>query len=85
MTSLGDLGLGDGAEVRFRRRDGGRWHVGVAERVERDGSLRVRDRKGAARAIPITLVEVSRRGPRGGTVWVPLTTVAATTEQLRLL
>jgi hypothetical protein len=71
--------------VRFRRQDGGRWHEGAAERIEVDGSLRVRDGKGAARALPFGLVEVRVVGPRGAVAWEPLVDVAARTEQLRLL
>ncbi|HZQ27933.1 MAG TPA: hypothetical protein VFA94_09550 [Acidimicrobiales bacterium] len=83
--TLEQLGLTAGHKVRFRRRDAGRWHVGAAERVEQDGSLRVRDGKGAARAIPLALVEVRAEGPRGATRWEPLLERAARIEQLRLL
>jgi len=82
---LAALGVTVGAEVRFRRREGGRWHLASVERLERDGSVGLRDRKGAARAIPVDLIEVASTGPRGGRVWEPLTDVAARTQQLRLL
>lgn len=82
---LAELGLARGAPVRFRRRAGERWHDAVVERRERDGSVGLRDAKGAARAIAVELIEVRRRGPRGGTVWEPLTDVAAEPEQRRLL
>jgi hypothetical protein len=84
-VTLEQLGISAGHRVRFRRRDAGRWHVGAAERLEQDGSLRVRDGKGAARAIPLNLVEVHTVGPRGATTWEPLLERAARIEQLRLL
>ena len=83
--SLETLGLHPGEQVRFRRKAEGRWHTGVATRREKDGSLGVRDTKGAARAIPVELVEVRTRGPRGALSWEPLTERAARTEQLKLL
>lgn len=84
-SGLAALGLAPGTAVRFRRRDGGRWRPARVERLERDGSIGLRDEKGAARAIPIELIEVSGSGPRGGTIWEPLAEVAARTEQLRLM
>ena len=54
-------------------------------RRERDGSVGLRDAKGASRAIAIDLIEVRTAGPRGGVVWEPLTERAGRTEQLRLL
>lgn len=85
MTSLESLGLAPGMAVRFRRADALRWHRATVERVERDGSLGLRDAKGAARAIPVALVEVATVGPRGARAWEPVTERAARTEQLRLL
>jgi hypothetical protein len=85
VTDLAALGLAPGMRVRFRRRDGERWKRGTVERVERDGSLGLRDGRGAARAIPLELVEVETRGPRGAVVWEPAAERAARTEQLRLL
>lgn len=82
---LAELGLVRGAAVRFRRRDGERWREAIVERRERDGSVGLRDAKGAARSIAVELIEVRRRGPRGGTVWEPLAEVAAQPEQRRLL
>jgi hypothetical protein len=81
---LASLGLVAGALVRFRRREGGRWHEAKVERVERDGSIGLRDAKGAARAIPVGAIEVAGTGPRGGRVWEPLGEVVARTEQLGL-
>jgi hypothetical protein len=90
-VSVGDdpdlavLGLSAGDRVRFRRRDTQRWKDAVVTGRERDGSLGLADRKGAARAIAIDLIEVRVAGPRGGLTWVPLPEWAARAEQLRLL
>lgn len=83
--TLEELGIRAGDQVRFRRKPEGRWLLGTAHRREKDGSLGVRDAKGAARAIPIELVEVRCRGPRGALTWEPLPERAARTEQLKLL
>ena len=83
--SLEVLGIRPGDRVRFRRKPDGHWHEGIAFRRERDGSLGVRDDKGAARAIPLELVEVHGVGPRGAPRWEPLLERASRTEQLRLL
>lgn len=85
MTSLQALGLAPGMAVRFRRKGATRWRKGVLERVEKDGSLGLRDERGAARAIPLELVEVATTGPRGARTWEPVTERAARPEQLRLI
>jgi hypothetical protein len=85
VSSLESFGLTAGMRVRFRRAGAWRWHLGTVERVERDGSLGLRDQKGAARAIPMELVEVSVTGRRGAQIWEPVVERAARTEQLRLL
>jgi len=82
---LAELGLAPGAAVRFRRRETERWKEATVSRRERDGSLGLHDAKGAARSLPIELIEVRTTGPRGGIVWEPLTERAARTEQMRLL
>ena len=79
------LGLRVGERVRFRRRDDERWKDAKLESVERDGSLAIRDAKGASRSMPVDRVQVRRAGPRGGTVWVPATHLRDETEQLDLL
>ena len=84
-VSLEALGLAPGLRVRFRRDPAKRWQPAVLERREADGSLGLRDGRGAARAIPVELVEVECRGPRGAPSWEPVTERAARTEQLRLL
>jgi hypothetical protein len=83
--SLASLGLEPGMRVRFRRDPAKRWQTAVVERREADGSLGLRDGRGAARAIPMELVEVECRGPRGARTWEPVPERAARTEQLRLL
>lgn len=84
-VGLAELGLSQGAPVRFRRREAERWKPATAVRREADGSLGVRDSKGALRALPIELVEVRAVGPRGGLVWEPLSDRAARAEQMKLL
>ena len=52
------------------------------ERRERDGSIGLRDGRGAARALPIERLEVKAVGPRGGRVWEALSARAERDEQL---
>jgi hypothetical protein len=85
VEGLDRLGLAPGEQVRFRRRQGGRWIPAVVERLERDGSVGLRDPKGAAVALTPDRIEVHIQGPRGGGAWEPLTARMARTEQLRLL
>ena len=82
---LVELGLARGMRVRFRRDPADRWSMATVEQVEKDGSLGLRDAKGASRAIPVELVEVETRGPRGAKVWEPVPERAARNEQLKLL
>jgi hypothetical protein len=84
-VSLEQLGVRAGDRVRFRRRDSERWKEAVVERLEKDGSLGLRDAKGASRAIELDLIEVRSTGPRGGVVWEPVVERAARTEQMPLL
>lgn len=70
--SLLDLGLHPGDVVRFRPRPSARWHEARVERIERDGSVGVRDEKGAARALDVDRLEVPTVGPRGARLWEPL-------------
>jgi len=84
-AALAELGLRVGARVRFRRRKNERWRDAVVERRERDGSLGLRDERGAARSITIEAIEVRSTGPRGGAIWAPLAEVASAVEQRRLL
>lgn len=82
---LVELGLARGMRVRFRRDPHDRWSLAIVEHVEKDGSLGLRDNKGASRAIPVDLVEVETHGPRGARSWEPVTERAARNEQLKLL
>jgi hypothetical protein len=84
-TGLVAVGLRPGDRVRWRRRDGGRWQEGSVERRERDGSIGVRDERGAARALPLERLEVRSTGPRGATTWEPVSSRAGRSEQLDLL
>jgi hypothetical protein len=79
------IGLHVGDRVRFRRKPDEHWKEATVERRERDGSVGLRDEKGASRAIVVDLIEVRAEGPRGGRVWEPLTDRMARNEQLRLL
>ena len=81
-SALLEVGLRPGDRVRYRRREGGSWEEAKVERRERDGSVGVRDTKGAARAIPIDRLELRTTGPRGGSVWEPVAQRAARDEQL---
>ena len=83
-SALLEVGLRPGDRVRWQRTDGGSWHEGVVERRERDGSIGVRDGRGAARALPVQRLQVRGQGPRGGKVWEPVADRAARDEQLGL-
>ena len=82
--ALVELGLAKGMTVRFRRRVGGRWHEGVVEGRERDGSVSIRDSDGRSRALRPDALEVKESGPRGAVRWQPVAAVAARTDQLAL-
>lgn len=84
-SALLEIGLRPGDQVRFRQRDGGSWKEATVERRERDGSVGVRDERGAARAITIDRLQVRAKGKRGGTVWEPVAERAERDEQLGLL
>jgi hypothetical protein len=81
-SALLAVGLRPGDRVRWRRSDGGPWQEAAVERRERDGSVGVRDHKGAARAIPLDRLEVRTTGPRGGAVWERVSERAGRDEQL---
>lgn len=83
--SLDALGLRPGEAVRWRRRGGAHWQVGTLERLERDGSLGVRDEKGASRALKPDVLEVRTVGARGAAGWEPVAGRAARAQQLTLL
>jgi len=82
-SALLEIGLRPGDRVRFRRStDGGSWREARVERRERDGSVGVRDDRGAARAIPVERLQVRTTGPRGGTTWEAVAERAERDEQL---
>lgn len=83
-VDLAAFGLKAGEPVRFRRGQKGRWHVGRLERIERDGSIGVRDDKGASRALRAELVEVAATGPKGAARWEPLVERMTRGDQLEL-
>lgn len=83
-SELAAVGLRAGDRVRWQRRDGGHWQEGTVTGRERDGSIGVRDGRGAARAITIDRLEVRTTGRRGGRAWEPLEERAGRTEQLGL-
>ena len=66
---LGELALRPGDRVRFRRTVGQHWQEAVVEGRERDGSVALRDTKGASRAIRPDQLEVFRVRHRSGR-WV---------------
>jgi hypothetical protein len=78
---------GPGPDARRARplaRPAGRWREGTVVERERDGSVGVRDGKGASRSLTVDRLEVRTRGPRGARTWEPLSVRAARTEQLPL-
>jgi hypothetical protein len=81
---LAPLGLAAGDRVRWRDRRSSRWREGRVLGRERDGSVGVRDGRGASRALLPDRLEVRDRGPRGGVVWEPVPERAARAEQLGL-
>jgi hypothetical protein len=83
-SSLVEIGLRAGDRVRFRRAEGGTWREARVERRERDGSVGVRDERGASRAIPVERLEVRATGPRGALRWEPVGDRAGRDEQLGL-
>jgi len=81
-TALLEVGLRPGDRVRFRRSDGGAWKEARVERRERDGSIGVRDDRGASRAIKVDRLQVRTTGPRGGATWEAVAERAERDEQL---
>lgn len=82
--ALAALGLVPGDRVRWRARPGARWREGRVEGLERDGSIAVRDERGASRALRQERLEVAGRGPRGAATWEPVVDRAGRSEQLAL-
>ena len=82
--SLRDVRLRPGDPVRFRRHERQGWQDATVVGREADGSIRLRDAEGRARAIPPERIEVRATGRRGGHSWEPLTDRMARSEQLDL-
>jgi hypothetical protein len=85
VSDLLSLGLRTGDRVRYRRASGGHWQHGTVVGLESDGSVAVRDAKGAARSLAATRLDVKVTGARGASGWEPVAERAARCEQLRLL
>jgi hypothetical protein len=83
-SALLEVGLRPGDRVRWQRTAGAAWQEALVERRERDGSIGVRDGKGAARALALERLEVRGSGPRGGVLWEPVADRASRQEQLGL-
>ena len=84
-SALVEVGLRPGDRVRFRQREGSSWKEATVERRERDGSIGVRDERGAARAIALERMQVRTTSKRGGVMWEPVAERAQRDEQLGLL
>lgn len=82
--TLTAVGLRLGEPIRFRRHEGGRWWQGRVARMEADGSITLHDGDGAARSLRPEKVQVRRPGGRGHLVWITVSDVAVTWEQLEL-
>lgn len=80
-AALEAMGLVPGETVRFRRTDRARWQIEAVACVERDGSLRVTDVHGAARTVPLELVQVQGRRPD---TWVALSGRSGQALQMQL-
>lgn len=72
LPTLGQLSLEPGDRVRFRRAAGQRWQEAIVETRERDGSVGLRDDKGASRSIRFEMLEV-HRVRKGAGRWEPVT------------
>jgi hypothetical protein len=86
VKSVEELGLRVGERVRFRPIGGGprQWTEGTVVGIEKDGSVAVRDTKGAWRAVRIERLEARRSRRRSGATWEPVAERAAHIEQLAL-
>jgi hypothetical protein len=79
------LGLRAGDQVRFRKVTGGHWQLATVVSRAKDGSVVLRDAKGASRNLPAERLEVRASGRRGAVTWEPVAERAARSEQLHLL
>ena len=82
--TLDEFNLRPGDRVRFQRTSGTTWHEAKVIGVERDGSVALRDEKGAARSIAPHRLEVRVRSRRGALSWESVLTHARRTAQLTL-
>ncbi|HEV7760521.1 MAG TPA: hypothetical protein VGO78_16070 [Acidimicrobiales bacterium] len=83
-AGLDRMGLRAGDKVRWRRKAGGHWHVGVVIGLEADGSVAVRDKQGRWRSIVAEQLEARGEGSRGGTRWESVSERAEQPAQLDL-
>lgn len=81
---LDALGLAPGDRVRFCEPGGGRPEDAVVLGGEPDGSVRLRDGRGAIRSVPPGRLEVRTTGPRGAARWEPVLERARRPRQLGL-
>ncbi len=81
---LEELGLRPGEKVRWQRKAGGHWQVGVVVRREADGSVAVNDADGAWRSIPVERLEARCGMRRGRILWEPLADRVDRPDQLSL-
>lgn len=70
--SLREIGLARGEKVRWQRRTGGHWQIGVVIRREPDDSIAVHDPDGAWRSLPVDRLEVRAGMRRGRILWESL-------------
>lgn len=73
MTVATDVDIRKGDTLRFRPRPNARWLQGTMIGVNADGSIDLCDVDGKTRSIHRDRLEVKRKGPRGGNVWVSVT------------
>jgi biotin-(acetyl-CoA carboxylase) ligase len=83
-AALDAWGLHLGDRVRFQRADGGRWQELTITGIGSDGSITLRDSKGAARSIAPDRLEVRTSGTRRSSVWRPVADHARTAQQRSL-
>lgn len=83
-ATLSDFGLRAGQPVRFRRRPDQQWRAATVLRLERDGSIGLRDPHGGWRSIPAELVEVETASSRGARRWEAVRDRAGQPHQLDL-
>jgi hypothetical protein len=83
-AALAPLGLHLGEAVRWRRRDGGHWQVGVVVGLETDGSIAVRDGDDARRSLIPARLEAKRPDRKGRLRWQSVAPATERPSQLSL-